>query len=475
MEDFLEFSEEEYPLVDFVSKFILPQVVRVEQGYHDGDEDTALGNGQVVTIHATNEADSVIAKDQNNRKVYIPKSCSEKVEIIVPGVRKNYFGTVAELSRAFPRATRILQEASDSSLKLNYGEKLTLKKITKKKTILECENEKGSRVRLPMNLQGRFVPLEDGQEYSINEVINSFKLPVLVQFVDSKKGKQGKLSPVFKPSLGILSLEDVTREETVVCSTQVELTDKRYVITIPRNFKITVAAAKGAIADDHNYMCLRKTLNDNIELSKIEALESENVYASRQQIRQYMELQFFSRNQNVYASPEPPRPLPRLAKSSELPSHGNRVNKITDEDDSLYESIVSSDGKKQQSALSTINTNANQEKFAKSKLAMQKKINTINAETDEIETKTPSPPPIPISPKPTQENIDFSSLSVDSVANLLSKHRLGVFVETFQNEEIDGNMLLELDLASLKDLGLNNFQAKKLMLLIHGWLPKVDK
>ena len=73
---------------------MLHRVVRVEQEYHDGNEDTVLGNGQVVTVHVTKEADSVIAKDQNNRKVYIPKSCSKKVEIIVPGVRKK---TISEL------------------------------------------------------------------------------------------------------------------------------------------------------------------------------------------------------------------------------------------------------------------------------------------------------------------------------------------------------------------------------------------
>ena len=82
MEDSLDWSEEEYQLTDFVNKFTLPQVVRVEQGFHSGDDDTALGGGQVLTIHVVKEADTVVAKDAQERKVYIPKTCSQKVEVL---------------------------------------------------------------------------------------------------------------------------------------------------------------------------------------------------------------------------------------------------------------------------------------------------------------------------------------------------------------------------------------------------------
>ena len=110
------------------------------------------------------------------------------------------------------------------------------------------------------------------------------------------------------------------------------------------------------------------------------------------------------------------------------------------------------------------------------KLEKKQRNSTSNSEEEEDKINgSGSPPPVPTSPKPTQDIIDFSSLTVDGVAELLSKHRLGAFAETFKEEEIDGNMLIELDLDSLKDLGLNNFQAKKLMLLIQGWLPKVGK
>ena len=488
MEDSLDWSEEEYQLTDFVNKFTLPQVVRVEQGFHSGEDDTALGWGQVLTIHVVKEADTVVAKDAQERKVYIPKTCSQKVEVLIHGARNNYYETVAELSFAFPQFARVTREPLNQKLNLHVGDKLALKRVSKKKNILECENQNGARIGLPMSLQARFVPLHDGREYFIHEVIHLFDMPMKVVFTDTKFGKSATSSTVFNSTLGVLSLVEVMKEETIICSTKDETTDKRYVMTIPRNMKITVAATRGAIVEDQDYMRLCRALNDGVELLKVDALESENIYASRQEVREYMQLQLLNVESHVYSKPVAPRPLPRIAKDSECSlfpkakSPGNEMEEY-DGDDSIYESIpvkgspikkqefTCSDGNQYQDMPQVII--APKAKVSDNKTENPKPTNSEESETDQI-TEPEDPPPLPTSPKPTQTTIDVPSLSVDDVADLLAKHRLGRFAETFRDEEIDGSMLLELDLDSLKDLGLNNFQAKKLLMLIQGWQPKID-
>ena len=141
MGDSLDWSEEEYPSSDFVDKFTLPQLVRVEQGFYSGEEDTALGWGQVLTIHVVKEANTVVAKNAQQRKVYTPKTCRQKVKVLMLGARNNYYETVAELSKALPQFSRVTVIPRNQTLNLQVGDKLALKRVIKKKTILECETK----------------------------------------------------------------------------------------------------------------------------------------------------------------------------------------------------------------------------------------------------------------------------------------------------------------------------------------------
>ena len=429
MLDCLVWSEEEYRLTDFVNKFTLPQLVRVKQGFHDSKgEDSTLGRGQVLAIHTIREADSVIAKDTNSRNVYIPKTCSQKVEVLKPGARnQNYYETVAELCKAFPKCVRVIPESKTQRLNLKRSYKLTLIGVTKRKGFLECENQNGVRICLPMNLQARFVPLQDGREYFVHEAMKSFKMPLLVEFIDSKCGTTSDTAPkVFNSSLGVLGLEQTLKEESIVCSTKDETTGKRYALIIPRDMNITVVAAQKAVDEDRDYVNFCDALKDEVELSKVDALEYENVYAPRHKIREYMQLQLA--DIHVYAKLNILKPLANDAHTSGCASLNVKYTEMIEKNPSNKNKIVKDEATGSQSALPLSQKNA----------------------------------------------IDLSSLSIEGVAELLINHHLGTFAEIFRNEEIDGRMLLELDKESFGNLGLNNFQAKKLLMLIHSWHPVTD-
>ncbi|CAB4022339.1 GRB2-associated and regulator of MAPK [Paramuricea clavata] len=102
----------------------------------------------------------------------------------------------------------------------------------------------------------------------------------------------------------------------------------------------------------------------------------------------------------------------------------------------------------------------------------------------------PSPPQttkplLPIKPPPqTQEDKqaiyeaisrfpqDLSGLSVADVSRLLGHLNLSDYVQTFENELIDGTMLVSLDQESLESLGVKPFHCKKLTDFIGGWRPR---
>jgi hypothetical protein len=67
---------------------------------------------------------------------------------------------------------------------------------------------------------------------------------------------------------------------------------------------------------------------------------------------------------------------------------------------------------------------------------------------------------------------DLSGLGVADVSRLLGHLNLSDYVQTFENELIDGTMLVSMDQESLESLGVKQFHCKKLLDFIGGWRPR---
>ena len=66
---------------------------------------------------------------------------------------------------------------------------------------------------------------------------------------------------------------------------------------------------------------------------------------------------------------------------------------------------------------------------------------------------------------------DLASLSVEGVGRILANLNMACYINKFQEEQIDGEMLMELDEGELKSLDLKPFHVVKLVKLISGWRP----
>ena len=65
----------------------------------------------------------------------------------------------------------------------------------------------------------------------------------------------------------------------------------------------------------------------------------------------------------------------------------------------------------------------------------------------------------------------LSSWGPPEIEKALKKLKLDAFVSKFLESQIDGKLLIDLDEAVLRDLGLNPFEARKLRKFVFGWRP----
>ena len=540
--DNLIWSDFDYRLFEFVDRFPLPQIVKVTEGYYGPTEDSCIGAEQILTLHCVKTTDKVLARDRKKRELNIPLNCSQKVELRPPDFRGIY-ETVEETSRIptkFVRVTQGYYGLDEDSVCVNPGDKLEVIRVEYgiggKEDCILFHNEERTPIRLPFSVSAGFQALLDGREYYLKELIDkSPKLPLYFQFTNPPSITQRSSEHVFNTSLGVLSLEKVYQDSTVICTTKEG--DVRTVVSCPKHLPITINVARGALSDDKDYVRICRIFHDGVSLAKIENMETQNIYASRDTIREYEYLVdvlppppvpqrdsksngSLTLNPQVpttgtpesadsddsnhdytyiddYDLPNPPKSEPESQKSdASLSPASNALQGLTPLDTNSNETIPNDHDADDEyvdlptaanslpSQLEGSNTTAEtQEPVApprKTKLEPQK------AEGDNKPEPTKKPPP-PVKPKPVAKRThsapqqkgkdfkvpdDLSQLKISEVSQFLRHYNFGDFVEVFAENEVDGALLVSLDEEDLKSLGMSSFHCKKVKKLIEGWRPK---
>lgn len=538
--DNLIWSDVEYRLFEFVDRFPLPQIVKVNEGYYGPTEDSCIGAEQILTLHCVKTTEKVLARDRKKRELNIPLNCSQKVELR-PSDFRGIYETVEEISKTpvkFVRVTQGYYGLDEDSVCVNPGDKLEIMRVEYglggKEDCVLFHNEERSPIRLPFSVSAGFQALLDGREYYLKELISSLpKLPLYFQFTDPPSITRRSSEHVFNTSLGVLSLEKVYQDATVICTTKEG--DVRTVVSCPKHLPITINVARGALSADKEYVRICRIFHDGVSLAKIECMEIQNIYASRDTIREYEYL----------ADVLPPPPVPLRDSSSQGTSNVNAQVPTTsspespDSDDSSsnhdYTYIDDEDlpkppteqEPKKTDVTSTVaayvpQSMADQDKTSNGTTLHdndtgsenlnlpvppvtqppQPESGRITAENQEPVApprkvksevsagkpqETKKPPPPPVKPKsflkksqslPSQKEKDFkvpddlSQLTISEVSQFLRHFHFDDYVKVFAENEVDGSLLVSLDEEDLKALGMNSFQCKKVNKLIGGWRPK---
>lgn len=224
----LTWSQEEFSLSDFVDKFPLPQIVKVQEGYYGPDEDSCLGADQILFLHTLKHTEKVQARDVKKRELHIPLNCSQKVEIR-PSNLKEAFESVADLAQVFrskniPKFVRVTQgyTSEDDRCCINPGDKLMLIKVVSEngEEYLVVDSNDGFSLQLPLSALARFQPLTDGREYYVKEATNLTTMPFFFQFIKPLNLSDTGEATVFNSTLGVLRAEKTYHDSTVVCTTR---------------------------------------------------------------------------------------------------------------------------------------------------------------------------------------------------------------------------------------------------------------
>lgn len=529
----LIWSDIEYRLYEFVDRFPLPQIVKVQEGYYGPTEDSCIGAEQVLTLHCVKTTEKVLARDRKKRELHIPLNCSQKVELR-PSDFRGIYETVEEISRIPTKFVRVTQGyyLEEEAVSVNPGDKLEVIRVEHgiggKENCVLFRTEERNPIRLPFSVTAGFQSLLDGREYYLKELITSaLKLPVYFQFTDPPSITRRYGEDVFNTSLGVLSLEKVYQDSTVICSTKEG--NVRTVVNCPKHLPITVNVARGALSDDKDYVRICRFFHDGVSLLKIENMELQNIYASRDTIREYEYI--------IDESPPPPVP-PRDDSSDASSSRVSKTGSIAaqDSDDDSHEylyiddepeiakSKTSQEPKKDSAA--TLQPGTSSQGIVPPEKNVDKTISNdddddvyIDVESslpqapeeesdttpkqnpvkpprkhkvepkksmDENKPEVKSTPP-PVKPKPpsikkkpslnqNKETFivpeDLSQMSVSQVSQFLRHFHLESYIEIFADNDVDGDLLVSLNEEELQALGMSAFECKKIHKLVGGWRPK---
>ena len=326
--DNLIWSDIEYRLFQFVDRFPLPQIVKVQEGYYGPTEDSCIGAEQVMTLHCIKTTEKVLARDRKKRELHIPLNCSQKVELR-PADFRGIYETVEEISRIPTKFVRVTQGyyLEEEAVSVNPGDKLEVITVEYglggKENCVLFRTEERNPIRLPFSVSAGFQSLLDGREYYLKELLtSSLKLPIYFQFMDPPSITRRSSENVFNTSLGVLSFDKVYQDSTVICSTKEG--NVRTVVNCPKHLPITVNVARGALSDDKDYVRICRIFHDGVSLHKVENMEIQNIYASRDTIREY----------EYVVDDTPPPPVPPRDSSSECSSSRVAEGRNDDSQDS---------------------------------------------------------------------------------------------------------------------------------------------
>lgn len=197
--DTIKWSDDTFSIRD-VADSNLPTVVKVADGFYSENEAESFSNGDLIKLDFKKNYSKVRAQcvgrtpreDSSgymspDKEILIPLGYKGKLKV---ECMKKTFNTIEELIAHFPHYVRTGRPLtgkrgvySSEQFRIEKGVRLELDRVIPKAGLV-CKMD-GKEVLLPLGQLARFDVETDDKEYTIREVIDSFKLPQYVRFLDS--------------------------------------------------------------------------------------------------------------------------------------------------------------------------------------------------------------------------------------------------------------------------------------------------
>lgn len=574
-------SEQSCTLKTFIDSYLLPQLVKVEDGFYSTKDAETLSKDDILTLHFTKRTDKLVIEAVDHKSYFIPLNFPCKIEIL-PRICEDRYYSVEDVVDAWTsddfKFIRVVHNGPPQ-LRIRAGDILKLKKTVEVKRVrfLECEfhDKTKDSVRLPLDFKAAFEPLARAEQCHLQEVVN--KLPLRVKFTSCDTTIEGAngINVVDLPSLGSVLLKEFREERTVIATSRHD--NLVTVLMIPADLDVNVFPAHGAVIGDKKYARFCREIHDGTELTKVDFSKQGSMmfdeptvdviydYAEvkpllprRERLESNQSDTSDSSNdyedvnkppipprtismptmtqskagEEIERPPRPPKPKTLSMSLEPVPPYENMhagseikapIEKplgsceasprdfdegsdgtFDDDDENPY---VSSDedyiypeydqpewntpshgtpeSPKERLDLSERPKKTMKETFfGKLKAAARSPPFFSSNLSRSPQSPTSSLSPVPVSSPTTSRAAagrdlpqsfpaDLRNLSVSRVSECLRLLNMGEHVETFESEQIDGELLITLNEDALPYLGVSNpFQQRKLLKFIQGWRPE---
>lgn len=289
--DSIEWTEKSCSLSSFLDQHgsTLPHVVKVIEGFCGVATSCTIDSGQILILHSLHKETKILAKDAKDYDLLIPENFQVKVEMVPKNSFEEY-STIQDLLRTFPNFFRVLDDIP--SLNVTSGSIFQISRQNTFTNCIECsqvDSERdGYKLKFPLNLRGRFQPLQDSREFFLDEVLCEDDSLVTVHFV--KSGVCGN-NEVALDELGNIRLIGECETESVFAT--ILNSNGKTLAVFPKNLNITIQAAE---LKSESYCNLREIVvtNQVRTVRRIQRLNKLVLYQARNPVRQFPVLEFLS-------------------------------------------------------------------------------------------------------------------------------------------------------------------------------------
>jgi len=283
--DSIEWTENNYSLSFFLDQHgsTLPHVVKVIEGFCGVAASCTIDSGQILILHSLHKETKILGKDAKDHDLFIPTNIQVKVEMVPKNSFEEY-PSIQDLLRTFPNYFRVLEDIP--SLDVTSG---SIFQISRQNTFatdcIECprvgSEDNEDLVKFPLNLRGKFQPLQDSREFFLDEVLCDDNTNLTVHFV--KSGVCGN-NQVALDELGNIRLIGECETESVFAT--IMNANGKTLAVFPKNLNITIQPAE---LGSEYYCKLRDHIitNQVKTIRRIQRLNKLVLYQARNPVRQF--------------------------------------------------------------------------------------------------------------------------------------------------------------------------------------------
>lgn len=508
-----------FGLEEFAVEFPLPQIVRVYAGHYGITEQFSMSEGEELILFFIKSSKIVMASTQRKAETYhLPLNSSLQFGPYIPKSSESeahsyHYETVEDLlarEEGLPKVVKVFKTFSGSSEEQSVmaGDVIFPQKVSgkKKNRVLKCKTKRGTKLKLGLNCAGDFsTDPSDVRMFLLEyiEHINEFPITVLIF---NEKDDNSKLCSLRTGT--VLILEAPAPLRSYICSTDIFGERDYPIIELPMIMPIQIQTMERVGLDMQPIYSKIQHAYENFDLSMVKKsmfpAQTEKSLRVQQQFYEEIRrddgashLYDLERPEAIYEpipgcappnngikkevkpparpnlppskplSPQRPAPVPPTVKSPPLPPLNQPPPKPTEEK-SFPPPLP---GRTVSPVTTSTGSLANPSKAIPATpphVQTQIKLAPVQREgkptTMQVQAKT-----VTENATPEENQALLKVMTGEDILLLLDNMNLGEYKDSFQREQVDGELMLELRKDDLADLGVTkNIHQIRLLKLIDG-------